>query len=172
MQFRPAGSGDAPAIAGLHADSWRRHYRGSYPDAYLDGDVEADRLTVWRDRLAVPDPSAATVVAIDGGEVVGFVHTIFDDDPTWGAHVDNLHVTADRKRGGIGTGLMASAASAVLARPQPTGLYLWVLEANVPAQRFYASRGGVQEDEEWSDGPGGSRIHGLRYVWRDPAVLL
>jgi hypothetical protein len=27
----------------LHADSWRRHYRGAYADAFLDGDVLADR---------------------------------------------------------------------------------------------------------------------------------
>ena len=131
-----------------------------------------DRLAVWRERLAVPGPSTSTVVAVDGGEVVGFVHTVFDDDPTWGALVDNLHVTTERKRGGIGTSLMARAAGAVLDRPRPTGLYLWVLEANLAAQRFYTARRGVPDDDEWADGPGGSRVHGIRYVWRDPAVLL
>lgn len=172
MEYRNAGPADAPAIAALHADSWRRHYRGSFPDAYLDGDVEADRRAVWRDRLAAPDPEAATVVALDGGTLVGFVHTIFDDDPVWGALVDNLHVTAERKRGGLGTGLMARAAAGVLARPRSTGLYLWVLEANLAAQRFYARRGGVRSGDEWSDSPGGGRVHGLRYAWPDASVLL
>ncbi|HKE75294.1 MAG TPA: GNAT family N-acetyltransferase [Acidimicrobiales bacterium] len=174
MEYRPAGAGDARAIAALHADSWRRHYRGSFPDAYLDGEADADRRAVWDERLASgpADPGAATVVAVDGGEVVGFVHTIYDDDPVWGALVDNLHVTADRKGDGIGTALMARAAAGVLARPRPTGLYLWVLEANVAAQRFYAARGGVPSGDEWSDSPGGARVRDIRYAWADPSVLL
>ncbi|MDQ6849097.1 MAG: hypothetical protein M3070_03765 [Actinomycetota bacterium] len=31
------------------------HYRNAYSDAFLDGDVAADRLTVWTDRLREPD---------------------------------------------------------------------------------------------------------------------
>ena len=43
---------DFPQVATLHAESWRRHYRGAYSDAYLDGDVVADRLEVWGERMA------------------------------------------------------------------------------------------------------------------------
>ena len=39
LRFRAAGPGDANAIAGLHADSWQRHYRGAFSDAFLDHDV-------------------------------------------------------------------------------------------------------------------------------------
>ena len=39
LQFRFGDRRDANAIAALHADSWRRHYRGAYSDAFLDGDV-------------------------------------------------------------------------------------------------------------------------------------
>ena len=31
-QFRHARDSDAHAIAALHADSWRRHYRGAYSE--------------------------------------------------------------------------------------------------------------------------------------------
>jgi len=51
VQFRPARPSDADAVAALHADSWRRHYRGAYSDAFLDGDVYAERLVVWSSRL-------------------------------------------------------------------------------------------------------------------------
>jgi hypothetical protein len=37
VRIRVADSSDAPAIAALHAESWRRHYRGAYSDAFLDG---------------------------------------------------------------------------------------------------------------------------------------
>ena len=36
LKYRAAGPDDAPAIATLHADSWRRHYRGAFADAFLD----------------------------------------------------------------------------------------------------------------------------------------
>lgn len=51
LSFRLAAATDAAAIADLHAQSWRRHYRGAYSDAFLDGDVAADRLAAWTERL-------------------------------------------------------------------------------------------------------------------------
>ena len=35
LQFRSADASDADAIGALHAESWRRHYRGALPDAYF-----------------------------------------------------------------------------------------------------------------------------------------
>jgi hypothetical protein len=84
LQFRLAGSEDAGAIAALHADSWRRHYRGAYSDAFLNGDVHGDRLAIWTERLRDPDPRTRTIVAEAGDGVVGFAHTIFEDDARWG----------------------------------------------------------------------------------------
>jgi hypothetical protein len=45
--FRAARPDDAEKVALLHADSWRRHYRGAYADSFLDSDVVADRRSVW-----------------------------------------------------------------------------------------------------------------------------
>ena len=177
LQFRLARPSDAEAIAALHADSWRRHYRGAYSDDFLDGDVVADRLAVWNERLREPDPRRCTVVAEDRG-LVGFANAFFDDDPTFGALLDNLHVADGHKRRGVGTRLLALVAQAVLARPKPTGLYLWVLEQNMEAQAFYESRGGICVDRCPVEPPGGiaSRVTGspakLRYVWSAPSVLL
>lgn len=46
VRFRSACAIDAQAVARLHADSWRRYYRGAYSDAFLEGDVVQDRLSV------------------------------------------------------------------------------------------------------------------------------
>ena len=46
LRFREATRADAMAVARLHAESWRVHYRGAYRDAYLDGDVVEDRIRV------------------------------------------------------------------------------------------------------------------------------
>jgi GNAT superfamily N-acetyltransferase len=175
--FRLAGPGDAEAIAHLHADSWRRHYRGAYSDAFLDGDVFADRLAVWTDRLREPDPGRCTILAEDGG-LVGFANTVFNDDPTWGALLDNLHVVDGHKRRGIGSGLLGLTAKAVLERPESTGLYAWVLEQNADAQAFYEACGGRCVKRAVVSPPGGiaSRLNGspakLLYAWPEPTLLL
>jgi ribosomal protein S18 acetylase RimI-like enzyme len=171
MEFRTAGPQDTGAIARLHADSWRRHYRGAFSDEFLDGDVADNRLTVWTQRLRDPSPGHCTIVAEDAGVVVGFAHTVFDDDPRWGALLDNLHVTYDAKRSGIGTRLMAGTAESLLARPRPTGLYLWVLEQNTAAQAFYEARGGVRVERGLGQAPGGGTPARYRYAWPDPATL-
>jgi GNAT superfamily N-acetyltransferase len=173
VDIRPATQRDVEDVAALHADSWRRHYRGAFSDAYLDGDVFADRRAVWSQRLSAPDPADDTVVAVDGEAIVGFAHTILDDDPAWGALLDNLHVAHHMKGTGIGSRLMARSAAAVLARGETRSLYLWVLEGNAAARAFYDARGGRLVDREVTEPPGGGgTIVGLRYVWPDPSVLL
>jgi predicted N-acetyltransferase YhbS len=171
LQFRLATLADAGAIAALHAESWRRNYRGAYSDAFLDGDVRADRLAVWTARLREPDPRGQTMIAEDDGGMVGFEHTIFEDDPNWGALVDNLHVDHGRKRQGVGSRLLGLAGRA--AHERGTGYYLWVLEQNRASRAFYEARGGKCVERAPVPAPGGvkSRLNGapfgLRYAWTD-----
>jgi len=172
MLLRPATPDDAPAVAALHADSWRRHYRGAYSDDFLDGDVDADRLAVWTERLTDAAAATSTTVAVDDGEVVGFVHTVFDESPEWGALLDNLHVVFGRKRHGVGRRLMAASALAVVERGGSPALYLWVLEGNTAAQAFYEAQGGVRSGSKRSTPPGGGEIVAFRYAWADASSLL
>jgi ribosomal protein S18 acetylase RimI-like enzyme len=172
VEYRRASEHDVEPIAAIHAESWRRNYRGAYADAFLDTDVFDDRRAVWTERLQQVDPLHDTVVADWHGRIVGFVHTVLDHDPAWGALLDNLHVAHEFNRTGIGTRLMARSAAAVLARGTHKRLYLMVLDSNTSAQAFYTARGGVCTGTEVSEPAGGGKIVGLRYVWTDPSVLL
>jgi GNAT superfamily N-acetyltransferase len=177
VQFRLALPADAAAIAALHADSWRRHYRGAYADAFLDGDVAADRLAVWSERLLEPDRRCYTIVAEHSGGLVGFAHSVLDDDPRWGALLDNLHVAHGHQRRGIGSRLLGLTARGVTQRAGKTALHVWVLEQNVKAQAFYEAHGAQRVERAAASPPGGvpGRLNGsptkLRYAWPDPAVL-
>ena len=178
VRIRFADSSDAPAIAALHAESWRRHYRGAYSDAFLDGDVATDRQAVWTRQLSNPPACHCALVAENGDALVGLAHTVLDDDPTWGALLDNLHVVFALKRNRIGSNLLAATARTVAARTPESGLYLWVLEQNTPAQAFYEARGAKRVGRQLVSPPGDipSRLSGapsaFRYVWPDPSALL
>ena len=178
VAFRFAESTDAENVAALHVDSWRRHYRGAYSDAFLDGDVAAERQAVWSSRLAAPNPSAATVLAEIDGQLAGFVHVAFDDDEQWGSLVDNLHVAGDRQRHGIGSALIIRAAQAVADHAAAKSMYLWVLGQNTSAQAFYASHGGTFAERTFVLQPGASSSHlngnpeKIRCVWPDVHEML
>ncbi len=178
LRFRTADADDAAAVAGLHADSWRRHYRGAFSDAFLDGDVAGYLVARWAGQLSAPDPQARTIVAELDGEVVGLAHTQLGEHPEWGALLDNLHVAYALKRMGVGTRLMALTAQAVLDSAPASGLYLWVLEQNAAGRAFYTARGGSCVEAKLVSPPGGdpTRLNGsprgLRFVWPDPSKLL
>ena len=176
LRFRTAGPEDAIAVAALHAESWRRHYRGAYSASFLDGDVVADREMVWTQRLRTAGGGSYTVLSEGDADIVGFAHAVFDSDPTWGTLLDNLHVSQPHKRQGVGSELLALIAQAAIDRETP--LYLWVLEQNVHARAFYEARGAVRVERALVSAPGGvkSRLNQtpskLRYAWSDPTVPL
>jgi ribosomal protein S18 acetylase RimI-like enzyme len=173
MHYREATALDIEAIAGLHADSWRRNYRGAYLETYLDGDVLVDRLAVWTDRLTGSRLDSFTIVAERDRDVVGFAHTILDDHPTWGALLENLHVTHDLKHQGVGTRLMAESARTLIERRPSSGLYLSVLEQNPAAQAFYEARGGTPVERKIAGPfPGGGTAPVIWYAWPDPSKLI
>jgi len=177
VRFRPADAGDADRIADLHADSWRRHYRGAYADSFLDGDVATDRRAVWSARLAAQN-GTDTAVAERDGRLVGFVHVVFDVDAGWGSLVDNLHVVHDQHRSGVGSQLLARAAQAVVDRVTSNAMFLWVLQQNAAAQQFYRASGAVCMETATVSPPGGdpSRLNGtpvkLRMAWPDISSLV
>ena len=166
MRFRQATASEAPAIAALHAESWRTHYRGAYRDEYLDGDVHEDRLRVWNERLSTPAPNQFVVLALEDDDLIGFACVYGGDDATWGSLLDNIHVRPGHQHRGVGASLMAEVAAWCRANYADCGLYLWVLEQNRQAQRFYQRFGAIDQGGEISEPPGGGQIHGRRYAWK------
>src|SRR4029077_11126194 len=155
---------------------WRRHYRGAYSDAFLDGDVAENRRSVWEERLSAAGHYATVLAEDEAGGLIGFVHVVFDEDERWGSLVDNLHVAGGRKRSGVGTALMVRAAMAVTGQAATDAMYLWVLEQNTAAQRFYQALGGADVERGLASPPPGATHPGglpgkLRIAWPDAAAL-
>lgn len=172
MQFRKAEAADADQIAALHAESWRRTYRGLMPDAFLDGDVLENRQAEWQKRLSAAPANQLIVVAEEDRSLRGFLCVYGDDDPTWGSLIDNLHVRHDAQKQGIGRRLMREASVWLEPRYRDRGVYLWVMQKNTNAQQFYARLGGADRQAvAHPNTAGGGMAYVYRYAWDSPADL-
>lgn len=66
MELRLAEYKDYERIAQLHADSWKRHYRGILTNTYLDSEAIDDKLLIWQTRLTNPPFNQHIVLAEEG----------------------------------------------------------------------------------------------------------
>ena len=164
---------DAHSIATLHVASWRSAYRGILRDDFLDGAAERVLGELWRERLVVaPSPNQWVAVLEDDGAPVGFACVLLDEDPRWGALLDNLHVAPAVKGRGIGRTLIATAAEWTIAERPGSAFHLWVFEKNAPARRFYERLGGVMVERERAPALDGQPVDSVRYAWDQPATLV
>ena len=173
MRYREATADDVEAIAQLHADSWRRNYRGAFRDAFLDGPVVGERRTVWAERLTSPASSRYTVV-VEQDEIARRLraHCLRrrsdvgcarrqpacgprSQAPRGGASPDGGVRPVGRRR--RTTRACTSGCSSRTPRPAP------------PSTTQSA-------EDAWARGcrsrPGGGTAPAFRYAWPDPAALV
>jgi len=171
VEYRPANHDDSPSVAALHAENWRRTYRGNYRDEYLDGDVFSDRQRVWDSRLGQPAANQYVCVAVQAARLVGFVCTFGSHDRDWGSLIDNLHVRTDAQRLGIGSTLMRQAGIWLHSQFPNQRAHLFVWEHN-PARVLYERLGGVNTETVERGNPGGGTGRYFRIVWQRPDQLV
>jgi ribosomal protein S18 acetylase RimI-like enzyme len=164
-EYRPAQPSDANDIGLLHTSSWRQNYRGAFSNAFLDEELPEERLRVWRKRLDHPPENQWVQLAIHRASLCGFVCAYGAHDPHWGSFVDNLHVARAVKRKGIGASLMRQAGAWLSLRYPDHAVYLWVLETNSPARRFYEHLGAQNAGVSTMETHGSAVVRSCRYTW-------
>ena len=172
MQIRQARPSDIESLARLHMQSWRTAYRGIFSDAYLDGDLMADRLKLWNGRFDNPAANQYVVVAEHEQAVAGMACVFGDHEAQWGHLLENLHVSPQLKGTGIGRELVAHVAAWCARTHRSPSLHLWVLEGNRAAQGFYQRLGARAVEQAVWDAPDGNPVLELRYAWADMGQLL
>jgi GNAT superfamily N-acetyltransferase len=172
MLIRDATAEDALAIGDLHAESWRATYRGILLDEYLDRYVLNERRCLWQKRFSEESLAMFVLVAGTNTELTGFVCVFPEEDGVFGSLLDNLHVTPRLTGQGIGRLLLSEAARRLTSNGTTTGLYLWVIEQNVRARRFYERAGAVIVGAANNPMPDGQSIVALRCYWPTPRNLI
>lgn len=134
--LRAATPADAAKIAQLYLGS-RRHFLPYAPLAHSDADVH----TWIREHLL---PSAQVTLALDGGELLGFIASTKGDACQW---VDHLYL----RPASVGLGIGSALLQPIIAS-QTRELRLYTFQQNLGARRFYERFGFVAI--AFSDGSG------------------
>jgi GNAT superfamily N-acetyltransferase len=145
---------DAEALVRLKLDCWDEAYTGLMPPEVLDAqrDDEPALVARWRRILA----NGYTSVAERDAALIGFVNAGLGREPlpSFEIQLYALYVRAAWWGTGVGHALFASAVG-------DRSAYLWVLEGNDRAIRFY-ERQGFRFDGAGNDEPEGRHLRMVR----------
>jgi GNAT superfamily N-acetyltransferase len=172
MIIRDALETDAQPIAALHAANWRLFYRGALRDEFLDGDIVPERSAFWVNHLHSPPLNQHVLVAENEDKIVGFACVYAKVDEQWGSLLDSLHVSQSMQRHGIGAKLLVAVAQWCESKKASGGLFLWVVQSNLQAQRFYQALGAVRAGSDIWVPPGGGHVPRYRFAWQSVSMLL
>jgi ribosomal protein S18 acetylase RimI-like enzyme len=170
LVVRDLAEEDIDAVAALNVRSWQAGYAGIVPADVLDA-LDPAAFAERRRSRSTP-PGARTVVADDGGTIVGFAsfgpYLLQQEQDTYDPAIGQLYaiyVDPDRWSTGAGRALMAAAREALAAAGYPE-FRLWVLEDNHRARRFY-ERAGMAPDGDrdvYTPAGGSAALPEVRYA--------
>ena len=159
VAIRRAVPADAPQLGEVHVRTWQIAYEGLIPQAVLDSLDIVARAARWRTTLEDASNPGRTWVALEEGKLIGFASSgpPRGDDAPAPLELWALYVHPRRHGGGAGA-LLAEAALG----PDPA--FLWVLDGNARAIRFYEKIGFRLDGATKVEHHGGVALHELRMV--------
>lgn len=149
----------------IYAMSWKTGYKGIVPQEYLD-DLSLER---WADKLGNTGHVCfrEDYILSDKGKYVASSSICAARDERyrgWG-EIMSVYVLPEEFRKGYGTALFSYVFNRLLENGYPK-VYLWVLEENDRAKRFYESMGFRANGERIYQDIGGKELAEVRYVNR------
>lgn len=160
MEIRYVTADDSrAAISEIYERSWKHAYSGIIPQDYLDS-IPQGR---WE---SVPERAGMrTMLCLEDAKPVGvssFGASRFEGLDTWGEIV-SLYLLPEYTGRGIGRALLERVVAELRASGYER-IFLWVLEENARARRFY-ERCGFRQTPDFIDTTiGGKALREVRYA--------
>ncbi len=151
----------AEEVSKLYALTWKESYKGIMPDEYLNS-IPYDRWTGF-----LTYGRATSFVIKDNGKIVATSSISPARDVTMHgfAEIISLYVLPHFTKRGYGTALINNALSELKSQGF-NNLYLWVLEENHLARKFYKKHNFIPNGDEYLINIGGKELTEIRYVYQ------
>lgn len=146
-------------ISRVYEESWKFSYKGIVPQSYLDSIPEGQWASM------VDSPGRNTLLCIEDGKIVGttsFSRSRFEQFAGWG-EIISIYLLPDYMGRGYGRALLEAAVDE-LKKMGYADVFLWVLEENSRARRFYEKMGFTLTDDYIDDYIGGKELREIRYT--------
>lgn len=147
-------------IRRIYRESWKHAYRGIVPQDFLDA------ITEDQCGKSIGAPGVNTMICVEDGQIIGtssFCKSRFEQYPDSG-EVMSIYLLPEHMGKGYGSKLI----KAVLNELEKQGfknVFLWTLEDNTFARRFYERNGFASTGEYLNDNIGGKDLREVRYVY-------
>lgn len=152
---------DRLAISRIYEESWKYAYKDIIPREYLDSIPKGQ----WGQGLDVG--GRYTLVAVEGRELIGtssFCRGRMAEMSDFGEAI-SIYFLPEYMGKGYGK-LLLEAVTKELAQLGFDDIYLWVLEDNHNARRFYKKFGFLESGRSREDTIGGKRLREIQYCYR------
>lgn len=163
MEIRYMSSTDNKlSISKIYAESWKYAYRGMIPQDYLDSISEGQ----WVSYLTNPDRK--TLLCLENDIMIGtssFSNSRSEQFEGWG-EIISIYLLPEYIGKGYGKQLIEFAVLE-LKKLGYSNIFLWVLEENSKARRFYEKAGFISTDDYLNARIGGKEVKEIRYIYND-----
>lgn len=160
MEIRPIQKqDDRVKVSLVYEESWKSAYKGIIPQSYLDSIPKGK----WCNSLDVP--GRHTILLLDGERIIGtssYCASRWDAMKGYG-EIISIYILPDYCTKGYGRALLQSAIDG-LAEMGFGDIFLYVLEENHIARRFYERFGFVNSGRYLDDYIGGRALREIQYV--------
>lgn len=156
-----APTDDRSEISRVYEESWKFAYKGIVPQSYLDSIPEGR----WASKVDSLDRK--TLVCVESGKIIGttsFSKSRFAQFSDWG-EIISIYLLPNYMGRGYGKALL-EAAVAELKTMDYKNVFLWVLEENSRARKFYEKMGFTLADDYLDDNIGGKNLREIRYIYQ------
>ncbi len=148
------------AVSHIYEESWKFAYKDIIPKSYLESIPSGQ----WAAHL--DQDGMNTLVMAEHGKLIGtssYCASRFPDFPGFGEIV-SIYFLPEYMGRGYGK-MLLNAVIAELADLGYHDIFLWVLEENIRARRFYEKEGFVFGNQFLDDNIGGKSVREIQYCY-------
>lgn len=151
---------DRENISRIYEESWKSAYKNIIPRAYLDS-ISKGNWVKSLDHIG-----RKTLILLENGKIIGtssYCASRLSEMKGWG-EIISIYLLPEYVGKGYGKALLREAIKGLESEGY-RDIFLWVLEENHSARKFYEKMGFQKSDVYLNDNIGGKDLREIQYIY-------